>query len=169
MSRTARILTTEKDNEMTQTTNISIRCDSKSEAESSPNFYQNDQTTISYPPPITTRDIDLTTEIQDKEQEIKFLELLLHEYENKPVVMRGLLICRQKNLLELIKIACNADKVEAIIDDTYACTDCCTDGEYQFISSILVTKNGKTQDFKYSFNEIYSKFRKHGINLKLVY
>lgn len=170
----ARILTSEKDNEMTQTTNINITCDAKSDNDvsaSQPTFYPSVTPNVSpiVYPPTTTRDIDLTSEIQDKDKEIKFLETLLQEYQNKPIIVRDFLICRYKNLLQLIKIACDADKVEFLLDDSISCNDCCTGDKYSYITTILVTKNGKSEEFKYAYNSIYSKFRKYGINLKMVY
>lgn len=176
----ARILTTEKESEMTQTTNINISCDAKSDndvSQSQPTFYPSipprplstdaPVPTIVYPP--TTRDIDLTEEIHDKDKEIAFLETLLQEYQSKPIIVGGFLICKYKNLLQLIKIACDAEKVEFVLDNTISCNDCCTNEKYSYISNILVTKNGKSEEFKYGYNSIYSKFRKYGINLKMVY
>ena len=113
----ARILTTEKDSEMNQTTNINISYD--------------------------------------------------QEYQAKPVVVKGLLICKSKNLMNLIKIATQAEKVEIILNENISCTSC-TDTKFTYVQSILVTKGGKTTEFKHGYNEIYSKFLKFGINTKIV-
>ena len=150
----ARILTTEKDSEMNQTTNINISYDHK-------NDMQN------HPPRVEARDIELTEDIPDTGQEIEFLETLLQEYQAKPVVVKGLLICKSKNLMNLIKIATQAEKVEIILNENISCTSC-TDTKFTYVQSILVTKGGKTTEFKHGYNEIYSKFLKFGINTKIV-
>ena len=166
----ARILTTEKDSEMNQTTNINISCDHKNDVST-----ETVQTLPQYPPADTgiiypsvqARDIDLTEGIDNQAQEIQFLETLLIEYQSKPLIIKGSLICKAKNLMNLVKIACQADKVELILNQDISCTSC-TDTKYTYVSSILVTKDGKTQEFKYGFNDIYSKFLKFGISTKIV-
>ena len=91
--------------------------------------------------------------IDNQAQEIQFLETLLIEYQSKPLIIKGSLICKAKNLMNLVKIACQADKVELILNQDISCTSC-TDTKYTYVSSILVTKDGKTQEFKYGFNDM---------------
>ena len=142
----ARILTTEKDSELNQTTNISISCDHKNEVSTETNQAVS-QCAPSEPgliyPSVQSRDIELTEGINNQDQEIEFF------------------------LMNLVKLACQADKVELVLNDDISCTSC-TDQKYTYVSSVLVTKDGKTQEFKYGFNEIYSKFLKFGISTKIV-
>ena len=164
----ARILTTEKDSEMNQTTNINISCEPKTSVETETNVPQ-------YPPmdcpqiypSVQARDIQLTENINEQEKQIEFLETLLEEYRNKPVVLKGLLICKAENLMKLVKIATSADSVELILNNDISCTSC-TDTKYTYLSNILITKNGQVKDFKIGYNEIYSKFIKFGVSLKIV-
>ena len=163
----ARILTTEKDSEMNQTTNINISCDHTS-------GQTNAQTTrqvVDIPPinqtMVQSRDIELTEDIEDQSKQIEFLETLVMEYQNNPIIVKGLLICKGKSLMNLIKLATESDKVELVLDHDISCTTC-VGTKYTYVSSILVTKGGKTQEFKIGYNEIYSKFLKYGINTKIV-
>ena len=166
----ARILTTEKDSEMNQTTNINISCDHKNEVstETKQAVSQNapPDPELIYPN-VQSRDIELTEGINNQEQEIEFLETLITEYQSKPFILNGFLICKGKNLMNLVKLACQADKVELVLNEDISCTSC-TDQKYTYVSSVLVTKDGKTQEFKYGFNEIYSKFLKFGISTKII-
>ena len=163
----ARIHTTEKDSEMNQTTNINISCDHKSGQTSTQSSHQS----VDIPPIIQnmvqSRDIELTEDIEDQSKQIEFLETLVMEYQNKPVIVKGLLICKAKSLMNLIKLATESDKVELVLDHDISCTSC-VGTEYTYVSSILVTKGRKTQEFKIAYNEIYSKFMKYGINTKIV-
>ena len=153
----ARILTTEKDSEMNQTTNINISYDHKNDMQNHQNVTLPPSESGIVSPRVEARDIELTEDIPDTGQEIEFLETLLQEYQAKPVVVKGLLICKSKNLMNLIKIATQAEKVEIILN-----------AKFTYVQSILVTKGGKTTEFKHGYNEIYSKFLKFGINTKIV-
>ena len=163
----ARILTTEKDSEMNQTTNINISCDHTSGQTNS----QTTRQVVDIPPinqtMVQSRDIELTEDIEDQSKQIEFLETLIMEYQNNPIVVKGLLICKAKSLMNLIKLATESDKVELVLDHDISCTTC-VGTKYTYVSSILVTKGGKTQEFKIGYNEIYSKFLKYGINTKIV-
>ena len=163
----ARILTTEKDSEMNQTTNINISCDHTSGQTNAHTTRQ----VVDIPPinqtMVQSRDIELTEDIEDQSKQIEFLETLIMEYQNNPIVVKGLLICKAKSLMNLIKLATESDKVELVLDHDISCTTC-VGTKYTYVSSILVTKGGKTQEFKIGYNEIYSKFLKYGINTKIV-
>ena len=104
----ARILTTEKDSEMNQTTNINISYDHKNDMQNHQNVTLPPSESGNVSPRVEARDIELTEDIPDTGQEIEFLETLLQEYQSKPVVVKGLLICKSKNLMNLIKLATQA-------------------------------------------------------------
>ena len=114
------------------------------------------------------REIELTENIDDLEVKNQFLELLLQVYENNPIKLNSYLICKSSTLMEMIKLLTNCDKVDLVLDDNIGCTGCVSKNKYTYVSKILVTKNNKTEDLKYAYNDIYSKFVQHGISLKVV-
>ena len=114
------------------------------------------------------REIELTENIDDLEVKNQFLELLLQVYENNPIKLNSYLICKSSTLMEMIKLLTNCEKVDLVLDDNIGCTGCVSKNKYTYVSKILVTKNNKTEDLKYAYNDIYSKFVQHGISLKVV-
>ena len=119
---------------------------------------------INYPP-VMTRDIDLTADIEDKDRQIEVLEALLSCYENNPLIINKFVVCNYNTLMNIIKVLTSAEKVEFSLDEDKSCT--CCNSKYIYISKIFVTKDGKTQEFKFAFNEKYSLLQKHGISLKI--
>ena len=114
------------------------------------------------------REIELTENLDDLEMKNKFLELLLQVYEDNPIKVNSYLICKSDILMEMIKLLTNCDKVDLVLDDNIGCTGCISKNKYTYVSKVLITKNGKTEDLKYTYNDIYSKFVQHGISLKIV-
>ena len=117
---------------------------------------------------LQTREIELTESLDDLETKNKFLELLLQVYEDNPIKINSYLICKSSILMEMIKLLTNCDKVDLILDDNIGCTGCVSKNKYTYVSKILITKDGKTEDLKYAYNSIYSQFIQHGISLKVV-
>ena len=117
---------------------------------------------------LQTREIELTENIDDLETKNKFLELLLQVYEDNPIKINSYLVCKSSILMDMIKLLTNCDKVELILDDNIGCTGCISKNKYTYVSKILITKDGKTEDLKYAYNSIYSQFIQHGISLKVV-
>ena len=117
------------------------------------------------PPQVQTRDIDLTADIEDKDRQIEVLEALLSCYENNPLIINKFVVCQYETLMNIIKVLTNAEKVEFSLDEDKSCT--CCNSKYIYISKIFVTKDGKTQEFKFAFNEKYSLLQRHGISLKI--
>ena len=123
---------------------------------------------VNYPPfigAVQTRDIDLTADIEDKDRQIEVLESLLSCYENNPLIINKFVVCQYETLMNIIKVLTNAEKVEFSLDEDKSCT--CCNSKYIYISKIFVTKDGKTQEFKFAFNEKYSLLQRHGISLKI--
>ena len=114
------------------------------------------------------REIELTENIDDLETKNKFLELLLQVYEDNPIKINSYLICKSSILMEMIKLLTNCDKVDLVLDENIGCTGCISNSKYTYVSKVLVTKDGKTEDIKYAYNNIYSQFVQHGISLKIV-
>lgn len=120
---------------------------------------------------VLSRDIDLERDlqIQDLETKNKFLTLMLSVYQNNPLYVNSYLVCESKVLMDMIKLLTGCEKVDLVLDDDLACSGCSGKNKLIYISKILITKDGKTEEFKYAFNEIYSKFISYGISLKVVY
>ena len=112
--------------------------------------YQSVAPTVS---PIQERSIDLTEDLADKDAQIEVLEALLSCYENNPLIINKFVVCRYNTLMNIIKVLTAAEKVEFSLDEDKSCT--CCNSKYIYISKIFVTKSGKTQEFKFAFNEKY--------------
>ena len=123
------------------------------------------------PTAVLSRDIDIERDlqIQDLETKNKFLTLMLTVYQKNPLYVNNYLVCENKVLMDLIKLSTGCEKVDLVINDDIACGGCSGNDKLIYISKILVTKDGKTEEFKHAFNEIYSKFISYGISLKVVY
>ena len=119
---------------------------------------------------VLSRDIDLDKDyqIQDLETKNKFLTLMLSVYQNNPLFISSYVVCESKTLMNMIKLLTGCEKVDLVINDDIACGGCGANSKLIYISKILVTKDGKTEEFKYAFNDIYSKFISYGISLKVV-
>ena len=93
---------------------------------------------------------------------------MLTVYQKNPLYINIYLVCENKVLMDLIKLSTGCEKVDLIINDDIACGGCTANSKLIYISKILVTKDGKTEEFKHAFNEIYSKFISYGISMKVV-
>lgn len=118
-----------------------------------------------YQQDVATREIDLTANLEDKDHQIEVLESMLECYENNPLKLNNYVICKSSKLMNMIKILTGAEKVEFALDEDKSCK--CCGNKYIHISNIFITKDGKTVDFKYGYNEMYSLLQKHAISLKI--
>ena len=170
----ARILSSESDASIKikqdQNTNVRLTIE---HAPSNGNLtaMQAEPTTVHYPgpeevSPAAERDIDLTADIAQKEKQIEILELLLQIYEHNPLIVNSLVVCKAQDLMQLIKLITDAEKVEIMLDSDKTCQ--CSQSKFSYIESIFVTKDGKSVDFKYGFNDKYTLLVKHAISLKVV-
>ena len=112
---------------------------------------------------------DIGNEIDELETKNKFLEMIIEMYEDNPLKINSYLICKNELLMSMIKLLTNCDKVEIVIDDCEASCGCLSNNDKSLmkITKILITKDDKTEDFKYKYNDIYTQFIKYGISLKL--
>ena len=112
---------------------------------------------------------DIGNEIDELETKNKFLEMIIEMYEDNPLKINSYLICKNELLMNMIKLLTNCDKVEIVIDDCDASCGCLSNNDKSLmkITKILITKDDKTEDFKYKYNDIYTQFIKYGISLKL--
>lgn len=112
-------------------------------------------------------DLKNYNQLDSLEQKNKFLEMLVSVYEDNPLKVNAYLVCNTTSLMNMIKLLTDADKVELVLDEDIACNSCCSSDKLIYISKILITKNNKTEDMKYAYNDIYSQFIKYGISLKI--
>ena len=130
-----------------------------------PSFIPQMQASQFQSPQVIGRDIQL--ESNDLELKNRFLEVLLSIYEANPLRINSYIVCHSSSLMELIKILTEADKVELVIDEDSGCTGCVSNNRYMTIQRILVTKDDKTNDLKYAYNDVFAQLIKHSISLKL--
>ena len=107
----------------------------------------------------------LEVALMEKTRRANILESLLGIYENKHQIINRQVTCKQRQLEQLVRAYCNADEVE-ILFEPLDCGCILSAPKMLDIESILVTKNGKTIDFKYGYNDAYADLVRHGINLK---
>ncbi|KAK8839237.1 hypothetical protein M9Y10_015838 [Tritrichomonas musculus] len=113
---------------------------------------------------------DLTNEIDELDKKNKFLEMLVAMYESNPLKINSYVVCESKLLMNMIKLLTDCDKVDLVLDDDITCGGCTAHSDKLiYISKILVSKDGQTEEFKYKYNRIYTEFLKYGISLKMVY
>ena len=112
-------------------------------------------------------DLKNYNQLDSLEQKNKFLEMLVSVYEDNPLKVNAYLVCNTTSLMNMIKLLTDADKVELVLDEDIACNSCCSSDKLIYISKILITKNNKTEDMKYAYNDIYSQFIKYGVSLKI--
>ncbi len=113
---------------------------------------------------------DLTNEIDELDKKNKFLEMLVAMYESNPLKINSYVVCESKLLMNMIKLLTDCDKVDLVLDDDITCGGCTAHSDKLiYISKILVSKDGQTEEFKYKYNRIYTEFIKYGISLKMTY
>ena len=115
--------------------------------------------------------------LEQKDRENAFLKLLLQVYQDQPVILNSYVICKSSVLMDIIKLLTDCDKVDLVLNEDIACggcTSCCgqsprgDNSKLIFIAKILITKDDKTTELKYGYNEAYSKLVANGISLKIV-
>ena len=112
--------------------------------------------------------VDLSAEIEDIEKKNQFLELVIEMYETNPLKINSYVVCKSSLLMNMIKLLTECEKVDLVIDDSDVGCGCgASSAKILKIDKILVTKDGKTEELKYCYNNIYTEFIKYGISLKL--
>ena len=121
---------------------------------------------------------DLGNELEELDKKNKFLEMLVEMYENNPLKVNSYIVCESKLLMEMIKLLTGCQKVELVLNEDIGCSGCTArkagpggskSNKIIYVSKILVTNEGKTEDLKYAYNDIYSQFIKYAISLKMTY
>lgn len=125
-----------------------------------------------YTPPTNniTRDkgiADLGSELDSLEQKNRFLEMLVEMYADNPLRINSYVVCKSTLLMNMIKLLTGCDKVDFVLEDDEP--GCCAVSVSKFIKidKILITKDGKSEELKYAYNNVYTEFIKYGISLKL--
>ena len=113
---------------------------------------------------------DLGNEIEDLEKKNQFLQMLVEMYESNPLKINAYVVCESKLLMNMIKLLTDCEKVDLVLNEDIGCSGCTAKtNKIIYVSKILVTKDGKTSELKYDYNNIYSEFVKYGISLKMTY
>ena len=125
-----------------------------------------------YTPPTNniTRDCglaDLGNELDTLEQKNRFLEMLVEMYADNPLRINSYVVCKSTLLMNMIKLLTGCDKVDFVLEDDEP--GCCAVSVSKFIKidKILITKDGKSEELKYAYNNVYTEFIKYGISLKI--
>ena len=137
----------------------------------------NPESAYQYQPPINNHSplarergiADLGSEIDELDKKNRFLEMLVEMYENNPLKVNSYVVCESKLLMEMIKLLTDCEKVDLVLNDDISCGGCSGKSDkIIYISKILITINGKSEDLKYSRNDIYSQFIRYGVSMKMV-
>ena len=142
------------------------------------NFTQEDSQYPSVPeiqqPGIINKDVQIPASqsfeqiLEQKDRENAFLKLLLQVYQDQPLIINSYVICKSSVLMDIIKLLTDCDKVDLVLNEDIACGGCSDNSKLIYISKILITKEDKTTELKYGYNEAYSKLVANGISLKIV-
>ena len=125
-------------------------------------------------PGILNKDVQIPTSqsfeylLEQKDRENAFLKLLLQIYQDQPLILNSYVVCKSSVLMDIIKLFTDCDKVDLVLNEDIACGGCGDNSKLIFISKILITKDDKTTELKYRYNEAYSKLVTNGISLKIV-
>ena len=113
---------------------------------------------------------ELENRIDELTNKNEFLELLISVYKNNPLRVNAVLVANNKLFMDMVKLLSGAEKVELVLDENVSCECGCSAnaGKLIYVSKILITMNGKTEDLKYCRNDVYSTFIKHNISTKIV-
>ena len=110
---------------------------------------------------------DLGLELDTLEKKNRFLELLVEMYSENPLKVNSYVVCKSGTLMSMIKLLTECDKVDFVLDDYEVGCGCGTgNAKLIKIDKILVTKDGRTEELKYCYNDIYTEFIKYGLSLK---
>lgn len=97
---------------------------------------------------------------------INFLKLIIKAYEENPIFINKYVICTEEVLGEMIKLLTQCDSVEFEYMDP-ECT-CINKLKTKYIGEILIVKDGKKNNFKYSNVDDYNIIKNHKISLNIV-
>ncbi len=136
----------------------------------------NDDVDMSQQVDVSERDIESTKNsieeykalIKDKDNLIEALSLILDIYENNPLIINKLIITSEEELTRLLFLLTGAEQIELIKNDPEI--KCCKTikDKVQYISKIMIKKNGNNYNFKYSFPNVIQLLENRHICWKIV-
>jgi len=106
--------------------------------------------------------------IKDKDNLIEALSLILDIYENNPLIVNKFIVPKEEDLTRLLFLLTNAEQIELIKNDPEI--KCCktVNDKVQYVSKIMIKKNGNTYNFKYSFPNVIQLLENRNISYKIV-
>ena len=109
-------------------------------------------------------------QVNELQTKLEFMELLLMIFQNNPLRVNAYIIADNKLFMKMVKLLSGAEKVELVLDDDLSCQCGCSASADKliYVSKILVTIDGRTEDLKYCRNDVYSQFTKYSISTKIV-
>ena len=84
--------------------------------------------------------------------------MVIEMFENNPIRVNSYVVCESKLLMDMIKLLTECDKVELVLNNDIGCSGCSGKDKFIYVAKILITKDGKTEDFKYGYDEMYTQF-----------
>lgn len=122
------------------------------------------------PQPIDRGIADMGSELDELDKKNRFLEMLVEMYENNPLKVNSYVVCESRLLMEMIKLLTGCEKVDLVLNDDISCGGGCSgkSDKIIYVSKILITIDGKSEDLKYCRNDVYSEFIRYGVSLKMV-
>ena len=106
--------------------------------------------------------------LKDKDNLIEALSLILDIYENNPFIVNRFIVAQEDELTRLLFLLTGAEEIQLIKGDPEV--KCCSKkiDKVQYISMIMVKKNGNTYNFKYSFPNVVQLLDNRRISWKLI-
>ena len=106
--------------------------------------------------------------LKDKDNLIEALSLILDIYENNPFIVNRFIVAQEDELTRLLFLLTGAEEIQLIKSDPEV--KCCSKkiDKVQYISMIMVKKNGNTYNFKYSFPNVVQLLDNRRISWKLI-
>ena len=102
--------------------------------------------------------------LKSKYDEATFLKKIIRIYLSNLGRFDGKLILKNEDLIDIIQYLTSADSVVIKVDFDINC--CGASKGLNYIDKILITKDGKSVDMKYIYNEEYNTLLGYGINLE---
>ena len=105
--------------------------------------------------------------IMDKDNLIEALSLILDIYENNPLIVNKLIVAKEEELSRLLFLLTGAEQIELNkLDKEVGC--CIKEDKFTYVQKIMITKNGNTYNFKYSFPNFIQLLDNRRITWKIV-
>lgn len=140
------------------------------------NIEPDEKVSVSYPPPpIQERSIETAKEsatnlqaiIKSKDNIINAFSLMLDILEHNPLIINKYVVADIDSLTLLISYLTEAERVDIQESLDIDCS-CSNHSKYIGVDKIYITKNGETQNFKYTYPNANKILDDHHISVKFV-